>query len=178
MLALYLAALDTQKDKDKFEQIYIKYKQDMYKAAFKILRNDLDAEDAVHQSFLKIADNFTKISHFSCQEFKPYVVIVCRNTAIDIYRANKHRSLNSVYVDTNEMPDDKIFENEDYFDLYSAIKELPLKYKEVLFFVDYMGLPAKEAAKELSISIDLVYKRVSRARSMLKEKLDKEGINV
>lgn len=178
MLALYLSALETQEDKDKFEQLYLQYKQDMYKAAFYVLKNELDAEDAVHQSFLKIADNFTKLSHFSCQEIKPYLVIVCRNTAIDMYRANRRRSEKSTYIEVNDIPDVEIFENEDYSDLYAAIKKLPKIYKEVMFLLDYMELPAKEAAKLLNISTALVYKRISRARALLKEKLDKEELHV
>lgn len=56
MLAIYLSMLETNEEKNQFEQLYIKYKQDMYAVAYGILKNKEDAEDAVHQSFLKIAD--------------------------------------------------------------------------------------------------------------------------
>ena len=56
MLAIYLSMLETNEEKNQFEQLYIKYKQDMYAVAYGVLKNKEDAEDAVHQSFLKIAD--------------------------------------------------------------------------------------------------------------------------
>ena len=68
MLAIYLSMLETNEEKNQFEQLYIKYKQDMYAVAYGILKNKEDAEDAVHQSFLKIADTFSKDSHIPCPE--------------------------------------------------------------------------------------------------------------
>ena len=92
MLAIYLSMLETNEEKNQFEQLYIKYKQDMYAVAYGILKNKEDAEDAVHQSFLKIADNFSKVSQIPCHELKAYIVIICRNTAINIYRQNQNRA--------------------------------------------------------------------------------------
>lgn len=78
MLMLYLSMLETDEDKQNFERLYIRYAQDMYAVAYNILKNKEDAEDAVHQSFLKIAENFRKISQIPCHEIKPYIVIISR----------------------------------------------------------------------------------------------------
>lgn len=48
MLGFYLALLDTAEDKSRFEELYLTYRQDMYKTAFAILRSPQSAEDAVH----------------------------------------------------------------------------------------------------------------------------------
>lgn len=82
MINVYLSALETAEDKDQFKELYIKYKQRMYAIAYKILHNFEDSEDAVHNAFLKIADNFEKIKKFSCQERERYIVIIVRNTSI------------------------------------------------------------------------------------------------
>lgn len=50
-------------DKKRFEKLYLLYKQDMYAIAYKILNN---VHDAVHQSFLRIANNFEKILDIDC----------------------------------------------------------------------------------------------------------------
>ena len=34
MLAIYLSMLETNEEKNQFEQLYIKYKQDMYAVAY------------------------------------------------------------------------------------------------------------------------------------------------
>ena len=45
MLGFYLALLDTAEDKSRFEELYLTYRQDMYKTAFAILRSPQSAED-------------------------------------------------------------------------------------------------------------------------------------
>ena len=52
MLGFYLALLDTAEDKSRFEELYLVYRQDMYKTAFAILRSPQSAEDAVHEAFM------------------------------------------------------------------------------------------------------------------------------
>ena len=46
--------IETEEDKVKFEQIYETYRDLMFRVASQILRNDHDAEDAVHQAFVSI----------------------------------------------------------------------------------------------------------------------------
>ena len=50
---LYLAMIDSDADKSKFEILYSEYKNLMYYTANHILRNSNDAEDVVHQAFSK-----------------------------------------------------------------------------------------------------------------------------
>ncbi|MDD4296801.1 MAG: sigma factor [Ruminiclostridium sp.] len=49
--------IDSEGDKTKFEQIYLKYRELLFYVAIKILRNEHNAEDAVHQAFLSILEN-------------------------------------------------------------------------------------------------------------------------
>ena len=121
MLAIYLSMLETNEEKNQFEQLYIKYKQDMYAVAYGILKNKEDAEDAVHQSFLKIADNFSKVSQIPCHELKAYIVIICRNTAINIYRQNQNRAEHSTELFETEIVDESYFEKQNYDELLLAI---------------------------------------------------------
>lgn len=60
MLSFYLSMLEADEDKNKFEELYMKYRDDMYNIAFSILHNCEDAEDAVHDTFVSIANNFEK----------------------------------------------------------------------------------------------------------------------
>ena len=53
---IYLQMIESEDDKVKFEEIYLKYKSPMFYAANKILHNEQDAEDAVHMAFIKIAE--------------------------------------------------------------------------------------------------------------------------
>ena len=53
-MLIYLAMIDSDADKSKFEIIYNSYKNLMLYQANKILGDTNDTEDVVHESFLKI----------------------------------------------------------------------------------------------------------------------------
>ena len=60
-MLIYLQLIETEEDRSKFETIYLSYRDLMYHAAFGILRNVEDAEDAVHHAFVKIAEHMEKV---------------------------------------------------------------------------------------------------------------------
>ena len=80
--------IDSEEDKTKFEQIYLKYRGLMFYVAMKILRNEHNAEDAVHKAFLSILENLDKISNVECPKTQSYIVIIVERKAIDIIRTN------------------------------------------------------------------------------------------
>lgn len=84
MLQVYLNLLDTQEDKEKFEQLYALYSKKMYKVAYQILRNRHDAEDAVHDSVIAIIDNLEKIKKINCHETWSYIVTIVKSRAFNI----------------------------------------------------------------------------------------------
>lgn len=65
-MLIYLQMLETPEEKSLFEQIYLEYRGLMYHVAYEILHNEQDAEDAVHQAFVKIAENIKKIDDPVC----------------------------------------------------------------------------------------------------------------
>lgn len=75
MLFIYLSMIDSPEDSDKFTEIYNKYKSIMHHVAFRILKNTQDAEDAVHEAFLKLAKNISKIGDVSCKKTQTFLVI-------------------------------------------------------------------------------------------------------
>lgn len=50
-MLIYLAILELEEDKIKFEKVYEKYRQIMFYVANKILKDDHLSEDAVHNAF-------------------------------------------------------------------------------------------------------------------------------
>lgn len=79
--------IESDEDKSKFEQLYIMYKGLMFHVAMKILKNEFDAEDAVHQAFLSLIENLKKISDVKCPKTRTYIVIITERKAIDIIRS-------------------------------------------------------------------------------------------
>lgn len=172
-MMIYLSAIESEEDKDLFERLYKENRQDMYAVAYAVLHKREDAEDAVHQSFLKIADKLTKISQMPCHERRAYIVMISRNTAINMYQGNKRRAQHS---ETLSDAEDHIadYPQDRYIELVEAIKSLPQMYKDVLFLYCLQGFSAKETAKMLGIKTENVRQRAGRAKQMLSEILREE----
>lgn len=173
MINLYLMILETDADKSLFEELYKKYKARMYKYAYSILHNKEDAEDVVHQAFLTIANIFEKFKAFSCHEMDAYIVILIRNTSINLYNKNKRSA--ERYAEFDE---EQIAVDVDYFDkinyeyLVKIISKLPLIYKEVLLLRYVEDFSVKHISKISGISVDGVRKRIERAKKLLKEEIE------
>lgn len=173
MLGFYLALIDDDEGKSKFEELYIKYKQDMYSVAYSILHNVEDAEDAVHQAFLTIANNFEKVRKIPCQEIKAYIVIIIRNVSINIYNSNKRKAEHSAELNDNVTVDIDVLEQYKYTQLVKVISELPQIYKDIVYLYYLEEFTAKDVAKMLNISVATVWKRAERAKKLLKEALER-----
>ena len=70
-MIVYLQMLETAEDRAAFEQLYLTYRSLMYRIAYGILRNQQDAEDAVHQAFLSMIGGFKKLIKSSVQKQRP-----------------------------------------------------------------------------------------------------------
>lgn len=168
MLSIYLSALDTQEEKDFFEDMYRNNRGKMLSIAYSILGNKEDAEDAVHIAFLKLADQLKNLLQKSRQDLKRYIVITIRNTSITIYNRNK-KNAQRLEALNDDTPDNVFkFEASQIEALQIALPKLPQNYKDILTMYYYMRMSAGEISKTLDISVDNVWKRLSRARNMLK----------
>ncbi len=173
MINCYLSVLETDEDKNQFEELYLKYKKKMYSIAYGILNNVEDSEDAVHQAFLTIADNFSKIKEISCQELPSYIVIIIKRVSINQYNKNKRAAENLAELDENTPSvDADLLANYNYEQLLGVILSLSDIYKEVLYLYYINSFTTKEISKMLEISDDNVWKRIERAKKLLKRKLE------
>lgn len=172
MLGVCFTIIDDENDKDKFEELYLKYRQRMYAIAYSILRNSHDAEDAVGQAFLSVANNFKKISLFSRQELEAYIVIIIRNTSINIFNQNKKRSERNTEMDDNISESSDILEKYEYKRVVEKISGLPESYKDVFLMYYVLGFSSNEIAEMFRISKSAVWKRLERGKKILKKELE------
>lgn len=62
MIAVYLAMLETDVDRDKFMKLYESYEKKLFAVALRILENNEKAEDAVQQAWLRIIQHWERVS--------------------------------------------------------------------------------------------------------------------
>lgn len=170
-MLIYLQMLETPEEKSLFEQIYLEYCGLMFHVAYEILHNEQDAEDAVHQAFVKIAENIKKIDAPVCPKTHSYVVTIVEHQAIDQYRRlQKHPSVELIeeIQGTNAH-----YEGDN--DLTKYILKLPARYREMIL-LHHQGYSVREIAKMLGLSLPAAIKLDQRAKNKLKKLCEEAGI--
>ena len=160
MLMYYLQTIESAEDRSKFERIYLRYRKLMFYVARNILRNDEDAEDAVHQAFVSVIENLHKVRDPARSETRSY---------IDILRS-REKIADRDYDDTIqgiEVPPPGTS------DLADAMAKLPARYREILLLRYANGYSNAELGKMLNIKPGSVQKLLWRAKEMLKKALEK-----
>ena len=167
MVGFYLSLLDTEEEKSKFEQLYLTYRQDMYKIAYYILKNEFESEDAVHEAFMRVIKKLTNISEINCPQTHAYLIIIVRNIALKM--AEENNKTISVDVDSIEITD-KFDLEEDVVSIMEVerikhiLKGLPEDYYDILFLELFMGFSISDIAEQLNITYDNAKKRLQRAK--------------
>ena len=170
-MMIYLQMIDTPEDRSKFEQLYLEYRGLMFHVANKILRNEQDAEDMVHQAFLKVSENIEKIGDPKCPKTQSYIVTIVENQSIDLYR---RRQKHQVVELSDELPGiSAVYEGENA--LAACILKLPARYREVILLRYFQGYSVKEVAAILGLSLSAASKLDQRAKNRLKDLYEKEG---
>lgn len=169
-MMIYLQMIDTPEDRSKFEFLYMEYRGLMFHVANKILHNEQDAEDTVHQAFLKVAENIEKIGDPKCPKTQGYIVTIAENKAIDLYRRRQKRQVVELSDDLPGVT--AIYEGENT--LAACILKLPARYREVILLRYYQGYSVKEVAAILGLSLSAASKLNQRAKDRLRELYEKE----
>lgn len=187
MLALYLAYLDDENDKELFAHIYNSYRKQMVQTAFLIVNNNHDAEDVVEEVFLRIAQKYFDVVRSIKDEtdLRNYLLKAAKNTAISKSKSKKkeNTSLDTVIeynmTDNEELSDDTFVEficnKIDRDQIVAAIKSLSEKYRDVLYYHFVMELTVPQTAKLLDQTTSTTKKQLVRGKKMLLSLLEIKG---
>lgn len=171
-MLIYLQMIETAEDKTKFEILYTEYREWMGAIAFSILNNKQDAEDAVHNAFVKVAENIKRVGDPYSPKTKAYIVTIVETKAIDIYRKKQRHP----EFPLSEEDVGIHFDYSNCGDLARCIAQLPPRHRAVLSLKYRHGYNNREIAKILKISEHNAIKIDQRAKARLKELCSKEGI--
>lgn len=171
MLIFYLQMLDTPEEKVRFEQIYQRYRSLMYHVADSVLHNCQDAEDAVHNAFLRIIKHFSKFRNTPSEDLAPQVVVITRNEAISILRKKRDMAPLEDWDGSAETWDTIA----NYHALVESFTRLPQTYRAVMEMKLLSGYSDGEIAAKLGLSKTAVSTRISRGRQLLRDIVEREG---
>lgn len=166
-----------------FHDLVRPYERAVYLAAYAVLRNHADAEEAAQETMIKA---FTRLEQLSNPEkFKAWLLQIAINEA-RLKRRNAHGHLFEPleeedreqagpmprdFADWRENPEETLERVEIRRAVVQALSGLPEKYREVFTLRDVEMLTVNECAQTLGVSEEVVKVRLHRARLMLREKL-------
>lgn len=171
MLQYYLSMVNSEEESSLVERLYNDYRQLMYKTAYSVLRNPELAEDSVHEAFLRVIENIQKFSEYSCKENVAYLVIIVRGIALNKLKRGSRESELSDETAAPGNIEDSVSADIGYSEIVGNIQSLSPALKNVAMLYFVKGCSAQEIAKLLDINVNSVYSSVSRARTILTQKL-------
>ena len=171
MLVMFLSMLETEEDQRRFTKLFEAHEKKIYAVALHILGNRDWAEDAVQQTWLKLVQNWERVSALPWEETEGYVVTVVKNAALDILRSERRLA---AFPEDWDPPAPKDHQDE-YDYLISLIRALPENYRRILELKCVEEESNREIARRMGLKESAVSMRVLRGRKMLQEQLEKEG---
>ena len=161
-------------DRRSQQELYNKYSRFLLGVCLRYASDSAEAEDILQEVFLKIYFNVTDYS--GTGSFTGWLRKVAINTAITHYHRNlKHRYHENIDEYIAVEAGSTSFE-EDYFtadELYKTLNELPSGYRMVFNLYAVEGYKHKEIAEMLNIDTNTSKSQYSRAKSVLRNKLEK-----
>jgi RNA polymerase sigma-70 factor (ECF subfamily) len=170
-------------EKQLFYELVKPYERRVYRAAFSVLRNEAEAEDAAQEAVLKA---FTHIQQFRAEaRFSTWLIQITVNEAL-MRRRKAHSEIMEPmgerqeedgnytprdFADWREIPSEVLERKEIRQKLASAVAALAEKYREVFVLRDVEHMSIEETAEALGISRASVKTRLLRARLMLRDML-------
>ncbi len=150
------------------EELYRRYKDVLFVVSLKYCRNEAEAEDNLHNTFIEI---LTTIERYKGSgSFEGWMKRIAINKAIDSYK----KSVQLVPVRDDYGGDTDVNEAEmdlplDY--LLKIVQQLPDKYRLVFSLYELDDYSHGEIAAMLDISEGTSKSNLHRAKSILKEKI-------
>jgi RNA polymerase sigma-70 factor (ECF subfamily) len=157
----------TESEAERVERMVHAHGRLVFSIAYSILRNPQDAEDAAQEVFLRVMRYRYRWAFI--RDERTFLGRIAQRTAIDRRkRQREHISMDEI---AEPMAASRNHEREEELATLAALlRALPEDLREVLELSQVEELTSEEIAKVLRIPAGTVRSRLSRARSMLKEK--------
>ena len=169
-----------------FDELITRYQRYVFNLVYQHLGNSADIEDIAQEVFIRIFRFIKKYRGEASFESWVYKIVLnyCRSYArrravinklffVPVEREDEDKSVDIIdsqaQADSNPM---FLIENQRIADdIMDELRRLPEIYKDILIMREVNGLSYEEIADILGISIGTVKSRISRARSIIRDKV-------
>jgi len=174
-------------ERQAFDELITRYQRYVFNLIYQHLGKDVDIEDIAQEIFIRVFRFIKKFRGEASFESWVYKIVLnyCRSYArrravfnrlffVQVDRGDDERSVD--IIDAQASPESnpmQIIEHQKIAtDILRELRRLPEIYKDVLIMREVNELSYEEISEILGISIGTVKSRISRARSMIREKVN------
>ena len=187
MLTVYLTLIDDAQQRIEFEEIYTTYRMQMIHLAKSYFENEADAEDVVHDVFVRIATKHMKFIQTlsNPDDVRNYLLKATKNTALNELKrkGRTHVSIEEISESALEsfpdLTDDSFLElictKTEYERVTQALLSMEEPYRDIMYYHFVLDLSVPEAARLLDRNIATAKKQLVRGKKLLLYKLDLRG---
>jgi RNA polymerase sigma-70 factor (ECF subfamily) len=156
-----------------YNEIFRTYSTDLRNFIYYNFGDDFQPEDVVQESFLKLGKNCKDVPF---EKAKSYLYTVANNHALNLASKKKtilkYNQQHNFSGETNESPEFLMEQEQFHSKLKSALESLTEDQRVVFMLNKVEGKRHKEIAEMLGISRKAVEKRLYKAISILKGKIE------
>jgi RNA polymerase sigma-70 factor (ECF subfamily) len=153
-------------EKDAFAEIYARYSDGLFGYCLRLLKNEDQASDAVHETFLRMHDGMGALRDGTA--LRSWLFSIARNYSFNFLRGSRvTEPLDADVLPDADTPFEIMVREEQSANLYALVDSLKPLYREVLVLKEYEGLSYAEIAIVTGSSESAVKSRLFKARRAL-----------
>jgi RNA polymerase sigma-70 factor, ECF subfamily len=173
-------------EEEAFNELVTLYSSSVYALLFRLTSNCEDAKDLTQDTFIRVIKSVKTFRGDS--GIKTWLFRIAINESKNRWRWWKRRKVDFTYsidaesefselslkdtlASNSPNPEDETLRVEREIQLNKALRELPVKFREVVILRDIEGLGYEEIAIALDANIGTVKSRLSRGREDLRKRL-------
>ncbi len=168
--------IETGNEAELIDDIMNRYGQEILQLAFSYVKNKEIAEDMTQEIFVKCYRSFHTYSGKS--KFRTWLWRIASNHCKDYLKSWYNKNVFStdyqpIYdsIQSHSVEQTVLQEEEDS-ELAAAVMELPVNYREVIYFYYFEEMSIKEISAVTEIKENTIKTRLKRAKELLKERLE------
>jgi RNA polymerase sigma-70 factor, ECF subfamily len=176
-----LVALVQKGDKDMYALIVERFELKLLRYAIYLLKDDDIAADVVQDSFIKA---YINLQSFNVnKKFSSWIYRIVHNEAMNFIKRNKKQhSFSDLETEEDEILAD--YDLEHTVDkglmkksVQKCLKNIDIKYQEIIGLYYFEGLKYEDISDILHIPTSTVGVRINRARKILKQVCQNQGVS-
>lgn len=159
-------------EKVAFQDLILRYQSKVYAVAYKVTKNQKDAEDIAQEVFLQL---YRSLSQFQGDStFSTWIYKISMNKALDYKRkmartpSYQHEEI-SANLSTKDTPENSLIKKEERELAHDFVEHLPPNYQDVVNLYYFQQQSYHEIANQLDIAVKTVESRLYRAKIMMRK---------